>query len=334
MEPTASTSSSLVLRRALVGLMCGGLMAGVVAACSGGGDDSADGTTTTVELLDAAPPETAAIGTIPVPPDFVIPDTRGVALAPVESKEKPGPTPGANVLPVRGGTSKVRVRVQGISGEGSLVVRFERIAGGLVGWEDVRTNRSGVAELDGAVGGRYRVRAWRSPDLATTESQLAFVGRDEEVEVAVRVERHDAIVISGALTVPTWRVGSEVPLQVLAVREAVDGNGRVGGSPVVAQVSLVLRGGVGVEGESVVTTDGGSGTALFTLRCAVPGNHVVDISAEGSTVSVPLPECLPGVASTTTTSQVVADSATSTTRATTTSTTRPRPTTTRAGGDR
>lgn len=299
-------------------------------ACSGSDDEAAGPGTTAPAIETATTPPTAPVSTLPVPEGFVVPDTRGVVLPAVEGDEEAeaAPDPSANVLPVRGGRATIRARVDGPPdrAEGGLVVRFERLDGGLRGWEDVRAGRDGVAVLTEAVGGRYRVRAWRRPDLTSTESQTMFVGFDEERELRVRVELHDALLLQGALQVGTWRVGDVVGFQVLAVREEVDGEGIVRGAPEAVPVEVRQFVGAAVEDPRDAVTDPASGFAGFRARCDLPGEHRLEVVGGGAQVTVDLPACLPPVAPPTT-----AEAPTTTTQATTTTTTRRTTTTTRPG---
>jgi hypothetical protein len=289
----------------------------VLAAACSGSDEGASAPGTTQPVVEAVtPPPTAPVSTLPMPEGFVIPDTRNVVLPPIESDERAGdaPDPSANVLAVRGGRATLRVRVDGPDARsGGLVVRFERFDGGLRGWEDVRAGRDGVAVLTEAMGGRYRVRAWRRPDLTSTESQAVFVGFDQELEVRVRVERHDALIVQGALAVGAWQVGDVVPFQVLVVREEVDGEGIIRGAPQSLAVEVRQIVGAAVEEPRVAVTDPGSGFATFAARCDLPGEHRLVLVGGPDEIEVLLPPCAPRP-----------EPVTTTTAPTTTSTTRPR----------
>jgi hypothetical protein len=134
------------------------LAATVAGACSSSDEARSADTTTTVG--GTAPPE-LAIGsnvsipvTLAVPEGFVAPDTRGVVIPPVLGKRKEVDHT-EPVLPVVGGTSRIRGLVTGPDGpvEGATV-RLERFVGEDFGRLDVTTNKDGIYEAQGIFGGR------------------------------------------------------------------------------------------------------------------------------------------------------------------------------------
>jgi len=270
-----------------------------LAACSTPDGDLAgsrhDASTDPAATSSAFPTEEASTPTIPVPPDFEAPDTRSVRLLPVVGRERPRPANDGNTLPVDGGRAILRVQV--VEPGGGVVpgasVRFERFVGDQRGWVTVRAGRDGVATFDDALGGRYRVRAWLAPDLASTESQLTFVGESETKELQVQVRLHDAPILQGALMVPQWSVGEVASFEVLLVQEEVDGEGIIRGQPVSSLVTLAPIAGPRVDGPNPLLTDPVSGRTSFPLVCLVPGTHQVVLSGYGRSITVILPECLP-----------------------------------------
>ena len=263
----------------------------VLAACSG--DDGADGgATTTTVAAPAIPAEDATTPTITVPEGFVAPDTRGVALRPVVGKDQPEPDPEANLLPLDGGEAELRVTVVGPEGRvGGAAVRFERFEGTVRGWVDTRTNKEGLAVLTGAPGGRYRIRAWDAPVLASTESQTVFLARAEEVDLQVRVEPHESPVLQGALTVPVWQVGDTARFDALLVKESVDGLGIIQGEPLPGDVTLTPIAGARVDTANPAPTDPANGRTAFGVVCLVPGIHQAVLTTDGLSTTVELPEC-------------------------------------------
>lgn len=278
-----------------------------VVACSGddGGDDQASGPTVTAPGLVATPPpslipaEDASQPTIPAPDGFVLPDTRNASLAPVLGREPVDePDLDANLVPVRGGEATVTARVVGPDGKGvgGATVRFERFVGPFKGWEDVEADDDGRAVLRDARGGRFRVRAWEAPRLTTTEPQLVFLRVDEPIELQVRVEPHESVVLQGALTSPTWRVGDVMAFEALLLQEEVATDGIIRGRPLAGVVTLAPIAGAGVDGDSTLPTDPVSGRVVFPVRCGATGIHQAVLSGNGQSVTVLMPECLPAEA--------------------------------------
>ena len=276
------------------------VLAAVLAGCSddGGTPDAATPAPGAPAAGDdPIPAEDASTPTLPLPPGFEAPDTRNVSLAPVVGEPPPEPDPEANLLPVQGGDAELRVTVRDRGGRGveGATVRFERFVGPLKGWVDVDAGDGGVAVLPDARGGRYRVRAWSRPALATTDAQLVFVAADETVDLAVQVEQHDQQVLQGRLSVPTWQVGDVVAFEVLFVQEEVGTDGIVRALPLQAEVTVTPIAGAEVFGEPRAVTDG-EGRAFVPVTCLVTGIHQTLVAANGLLTGVELPECTPRAA--------------------------------------
>jgi hypothetical protein len=79
---------------------------------------------------------------------------------------------------------------------GSATVRVQRLVGDAVLQTDLATNPDGSWTLPNVQGGRYRVRAWRAPDLALVDPVVVFLGATETRDVPISVSR------SG--NPPTW----------------------------------------------------------------------------------------------------------------------------------
>lgn len=270
----------------------------LLGACSGGEDGASGpaGSTTTavadvpVSVAGAAPDTVPP--TIPVPDGFIAPDTRGVYLKPVESKVKDKIDHTRPLLPVEGGRATLRGTIFGPDGplEGATV-RLERFVGADWGFLDVATNKDGKYEAKDILGGRYRVRAFQKPSLASVESQTAFLREDGEAELAVVVEKHEGIVLQGAADAAEPRVGQKISFKALVARAEVDDNGIVQAPGVpAAEVALISQGGIRIVGDATQTTDE-QGFAVFTVMCTATGDHSVVIRSSGEELSVGIPTC-------------------------------------------
>jgi len=274
-------------------------LATALSACSGTGDERAVATTT---LPDTVPPE-LAVGpnvtvpvTLPVPDNFLAPDTRGVLIPPVLSKVKDSDH-SKPILPVEGGTAKISGTVFGPDGpvEGAIV-RLERFVGPDFGQLDVATNKDGKYRADNILGGRYRVRAFQKPSLATTEPPALFLAADHgEAALDIVTEKFEGESLQGALDVADPHVGQKVTFRALLSKEEVNDDGIVAGAGIEGrdvQLSPV-DGGIKVDGEDVQRT-GSDGMALFTIICEGEGVHSVIIGSGDKALAVGLPNCLPG----------------------------------------
>lgn len=155
-----------------------------------------------------------------------LPDTRGVTLA---------PAPGAPIsfpVTVEGGELTITGTVAGPTGpvDGATIL-LERFIGERSGRLEVTTDATGRFEARGVHGGRYRFRAWRTPDLAMAASELRFVAADATVDLGLAVDRYDGADLTGDLDTTSPEVGGSATVTVLATRQQVDGAGIVTTAP-------------------------------------------------------------------------------------------------------
>lgn len=190
----------------------------------------------------------------------------------------------------------------------------------------------------GILGGRYRVRAWRSPDLALTAPTLLFLGGAEKKQLPLQLARYAGLSVTSSVAPSPPVLGQPVNIAVLATTRSVDGNGvvRAVGVP---NAALVLAAGAGW---TVVRdpgqTDGG-GRAVYQLRCRATGQQPLGVSVGGvQTFAIAIAACVPPPPVTTATTagaDTVPDGETTTTTVdvgdSSTTTTRRPTSTTRAG---
>ena len=280
----------------------------LLAGCTGTTDSRATGTTSTSSAPDSAVPPELAVGanvtvpaTLPIPDDFVAPDTRGVKLAPVLAKPKKPVDHTKPILAIEEGDAKLHGRVWGPDGpmpeEDAVrtVVRLERFVGEDFGVLNVAVKKDGTWEAKDIRGGRYRLRAFRMPNFATTEPQPFFLPADKgEGNVDLTMERYEGQLLQGALDVAEPHIGEKVTLRTLLSQEAVEDDGVVRGKGIpAADVQVTLLGGVRVIGPDNVATDE-AGFALFTVMCTAGGVNALNITSSGQTTTVELPNCLEG----------------------------------------
>lgn len=264
----------------------------LVTACTG--DDKpftgADSTTTTV-----APPPLDA-GLVVLPPGFEPADTRGVLLTPLPSEEEE-PSEEDRSIPVTDEltgdvTITGRVTVDG-RGAGARV-RLERFVGDRYGVLDVDANGDGGFKVEHALGGRYRIRAWDSPELSAIPSVTTFIPAKGDVTVEVPMRRFEGPRIQVALDTAVPAVGSPATLKALLTEQQVDGEGYLSGEGIgdgtltLTVDSSALR--IGSENPTTTSSDG---SASWTVTCRAEGSHDVTVEYEDVAVVVTLPYCLP-----------------------------------------
>ncbi len=288
---------SLPVALALVGCCA------LAAACAGGDPQGLGGATTTVPGTVPAELATGANVTVPVtlavPDNYIAPDTRNVRLEPVLGKPKKDEIDHTKpLLDVAGGTAAIHGTIFGPDGpvEGATV-RLERFAGADFGILDVATDKDGKYEAKDILGGRYRVRAWLKPNLATVEPIAIFLldGTTDRV-VDVAIEQHDGLALQGALDAAEPHVGEQVSFKALVTQETTDDNGIVQGVgvPGVA-VQMVPPDGLRLFSPAEGLT-GDDGFVIFTVACLTEGDHTVTIVSGADRQDIALPPCLPGSA--------------------------------------
>jgi len=286
----------------------------VLAACSNGSSRSLASTTSTTEAPVVADEGSATPGLQP-PPGWKLPDTRNAVLLVAPSKAKDP------AIPVVGGRSTITGVVHGPDGPvPGATVRIERFVGTASGSTQVATDGSGHFSLSGALGGRYRVRAWLQPDLSTFTAPTGFVADGDSLDLSPDLERHNAVTLQLASSQATFSVGTPGGVRALLTRETVDANGVVQAGGVAGSViTLVAADGITITSPNPATTDA-NGSASWVIECTAEGAHQVSAAIPEASASTVLPACGAPSSSTTTTA-----ASTTTTKATgrTTTTTRP-----------
>lgn len=279
------------------------------------------------------PPSTAARPPTTPPPDF-----RAVAL-PVAA----GRTTTTTVV-MGPGEATVRGRVVGPDGAPIIGanVRVERLVGDVSARADLLSGEDGAWSLPNVLGGGYRIRAWRSPDLAMVTPAFVFVGYKETAPVEQKVERFVGTHAVPAIAPSPPVVGQPATVAVQVTTRSVDPEGVVHGTPSAGvPVELAGAGWSFVTAAATVTDPGGQArwevvcrqAGTNPLRLVVNGTEPFEIALPGCTDPAPPPappsSTAPGATTTTTKAGVTTTRpATPTTRAPTT-TTRPATTTTK-----
>ncbi|HEX9970349.1 MAG TPA: carboxypeptidase-like regulatory domain-containing protein [Acidimicrobiales bacterium] len=266
---------------------------------------------------------------LPAPPTTrVAPSTTAlVDLTGVMLREVPGRT--TTTVALTPGKATVNGSVVATDGlVPGAVVRAERLVGDSLASIDVATAADGTFALPAVKGGRWRVRAFRAPDLALIKPEVFFLGESETKTLTLRVERYTGVGVSSALAPDPPVVGDPANLVVQVTLQSVDANGVVRGVPVPgARVELVGSGDWRVDGTNAQATDG-SGRVLWRVRCESPGNQPLSaFVGDDGTFPLTLPACVAAPPSTTTSSIVDTTSSStpgSSSTSSSTSTTAPR----------
>lgn len=255
-----------------------------------------------------------AVDALPPPPTTepplattTLPDLSSQALNPVSGRTT---TTTAAIVP---GSSVVQGTVAGPAGPvPAAIVRLERVSDSGTAYLDTSTRADGTFAAPSVMGGAYRVRAWRAPDLAMGAPVTLFVGAGQTATVQLQVTQYGTTQVNAALAPNPPMVGERAQLVVQVVQRSVaQADGTVSSVPV-SGASVELQGSSewGVTGVNPAVTDAG-GEVSWTVRCTSASAGALQVLL-GTTV-YPLngvSGCVPRATTTTTTSS----STTSTTR--------------------
>lgn len=256
------------LRMTLVGLS---FLALVLGGCTRGA----------VKELPAPPP------TRPTTSTTARPDLSGVALAGV-----PGATTSTSVL-LGPGKASFDGLVIGPSGPvAGATVLLERLSGDGVASATLTTGSDGRWTADSVLGGRWRVRAWRAPDLALTTPESLFMEEAEERELRLTLEEFTGVVVTSSVAPSPPIVDEPVRIVVRAFTRSVQEDGIVRNEPLpFVELSLAGSSQWRVESSNPTTADG-TGKGEWLARCNSPGNHTLAVRvAGGQALTLKLPAC-------------------------------------------
>lgn len=245
-------------------------------------------------------------GAIPEVPDFTPAKTTttDIDYSVVSIKPVPGRTPTPSVV-VQPGQATIKGVVVGDEGLiPGAKVNIERIVNGQVGQVVVLTLEDGSFNLPMILGGRYRIRAWRAPDLAQTTATAIFLGKDETKELQLKVRSIGGTSVTSSFAPKVPRTNRDTNLVVRIAEKTVDDNGIVRAMPLAGiGVELIGSGGWSVRTSNPTITDS-SGLAEWGLRCRDPGRQPLAVDLGTQTVPLEVEDCVDVDESTTTTDVV------------------------------
>ena len=189
----------------------------------------------------------------------------------------------------------------------------------------------GTYRFEQVLGGRWRIRAWKTPELATLEDNTFFLGYTENRQVDLKVKAATDYVVTSSMAPNPPFTGSPVEMAVLVMSQSVDDDGVVHRSPVGgAAVTLNVIGKWNLAGDATEATEY-NGRAAWTLTCVEEGQQAITAVVGGRDWPLRIPDCLDPASTSTTTATTLPPGAstTSTTKpksksSTTTSSTRPK----------
>ena len=171
-------------------------------------------------------------------------------------------------------------------------VHVERLVGSASAAKDVVTQPDGTWALPTILGGRYRVRAWKAPELALTKPEIFYLQSSEPKTLALRVDRYTGAAVTVSIAPSPPVVRQPTNLFVLLAQKTVDDQGVVRATPVPG-ASLELQGsGFQLETANPATTDT-NGIAQWRLHCSSIGQATFAVSVvNAGSFPLSVPPCV------------------------------------------
>jgi hypothetical protein len=183
----------------------------------------------------------------------------------------------------------------------------------------------GTYRFEQVLGGRWRVRAWKAPELATLEDNVFFLGYTEQRQMDLKVKAAVDYVVTSNMAPSSPFIGAPVELAVAVLSQSVDEEGVVHRTPIAgAAITLNITGKWSLVGEDTKATEY-NGRAAWQLTCNEVGPQRITAIVAGREWPLNIAPCRhPDETSTTTaTTAPPGASTTSTTKPKVTSSTRP-----------
>lgn len=167
---------------------------------------------------------------------------------------------------------------------------------------EVLTDEQGRWEIRNLAGGRWKIRAWRTPDFATGKVEQMFLDEKAERELALEVRGVDEVGVTWDIEPDPPITGQNAQLVVVLVERAVDIEGRAVTTPLVDLPVELVAGPEWqrVRGAPEERTDA-NGRVAWVLRCRDEGTQTISVSTRFGTKRLDVAACIPITATSTTT---------------------------------
>ena len=265
-------AGALSVRRSLVLVV---LVALVTAGCTGGDDPDIAAPTTVEQTTTVA-------------------STTSSTVRATTTTTGPPRTTTTTIVTLGPGDATIGGTVTGPAGPvDGATVRVERLVGRSVATADVTTSAGGLWQMASILGGSYRVRAFKPPDLAQSPVEVFFLAANERKIVDFKLPAAGGEKITAVVNPNPPRVDQPATITITVGIGRVDDQGRPALTPRPG-VPLTLSGGPGVVVESapMVVTDA-SGSASWRFRCTAEGANTVALAVGTGSTQVNFDGCAP-----------------------------------------
>jgi hypothetical protein len=224
--------------------------------------------------------------TLPAPPTTKARDLTGVTVAAVAGQ----PSVKVSIGP---GAATINGTVVGPAGPvGGAVVEADRLVGDAVGTVEVTAQADGTWTLPHVLGGRYRVRAWRPPDLALTTPEIFFLNGTDTKSLTLLLQQWNAANASAAIAPNPPIVGQPATLVVLVSTQVVDTMGVVRARATPGANVQLASGGSWTTSDPNPAITGPDGTASWQVVCTQAGPQPLAVVVDATnTFPLNLPPC-------------------------------------------
>jgi hypothetical protein len=223
----------------------------------------------------------------------------------------------AVTVPMGPGKSSLAGTVSGPTGPiAGATVHVERVVDGYIGSTDLSTQADGTWTLPNLLGGQYRVRAWRAPDLDQVGPAVLFLAQvppNNAQTVNLQLDQYGGLQVTPGIAPAPPIIGEPAQLVVELTVSSVGTDGVVRAAPR-AGVSVQLSGqGNWVVQGSLSQTTHSDGKARWQLTCEQLGSQQLSVVVGGTDVyPLDLPPCSPVPTTTTSTSTTIRSQPTTT----------------------
>jgi hypothetical protein len=153
------------------------------------------------------------------------------------------------------------------------------------------TTAGGSWRLDAVLGGSYRVRAFKPPDLAQAQPEVFFLAANDTKNVDLKMDRYDGERITAVVQPDPPVVGQAALVTVQIGVARVDDQGRPSVAPRSGVRMKVTVGQTLILESAAESVTGADGSAGFTVRCVSAGTGSMSLTLPTGVTSVPLPAC-------------------------------------------